>query len=64
MSLALFWRAFGISGRGGGGVENPQTLPLGTPLLEVTRLDNQIYDKGKVKYNPIFKIITHKNSYR
>jgi len=49
----------GLRNFGRGGVEPPQTLPLGTPLLEVTRLDNQINDKGKLKYNPIFKIIIH-----
>jgi hypothetical protein len=29
--------------------------------LHVTRLDNQINDKGKVKYNTIFNVIIHKN---
>jgi hypothetical protein len=33
-------------------------------IHNVTRLDNQINDKGTVKYNVIFETITQRNSYR
>jgi hypothetical protein len=33
-------------------------------IYNVTRLDNQINDKCRVKYNAIFETIIHKNSYR
>jgi len=33
-------------------------------IYNVTRLDNQINNKCKVKYNAILDTIIHKNSYR
>ena len=33
-------------------------------IYKQTRLDNKINDKCRVKYNPTFNTIIHKNSYR
>ena len=42
LSLARFWRAFGISG--GGGVEHPNPPSLGTPLAHTKRLSHSLTD--------------------